>query len=260
MDASYGDNMANTVKAFQTARGIAADGVIHDDAWAALNSDTAPALIPYTVGDTDVAGPFVKVPADMLEQAKLPTLGYQSALEQLSERFHISPKLLEKLNAGKKLDQAGEQINVPNVERAPVEAKAAKIAVHQDCNCLEALDDQGKPIAHYPATMGSEHDPLPIGDWKLGKPVKNPIFFYNSALFWDASEAHAKARIKPGPNNPVGVVWIPLSKEHYGIHGTPEPSTIGRAQSHGCIRLTNWDAAELADLVTPGLSAELRKE
>ncbi len=116
----------------------------------------------------------------------------------------------------------------------------------------------GKIIAHYPASMGSEHDPLPVGEWKIGRVIHNPIFFYNADLFWDSDETHAKAKIPAGPNGPVGVEWISLSKEHYGIHGTPEPAEIGKTQSHGCVRLTNWDAVELGGLVKPGMTAELR--
>ena len=102
------------------------------------------------------------------------------------------------------------------------------------------VDAADKTIARYPASTGSEHDPLPIGEWKIKGVARNPDFHYNPKLFWDADPAHAKAKIAPGPNNPVGMVWVDLSKEHYGIHGTPEPSKVGKTESHGCIRLTNW--------------------
>ena len=121
-----------------------------------------------------------------------------------------------------------------------------------------ALDPDGKVMARYPATVGSEHDPLPIGTWKINGVSWNPSFAYNPELFWDSEPTDEKAKLPPGPNGPVGVVWIDLSKPHYGIHGTPEPSTIGKTQSHGCIRLTNWDAAELAQMVSPGLPAPAR--
>jgi lipoprotein-anchoring transpeptidase ErfK/SrfK len=107
-------------------------------------------------------------------------------------------------------------------------------------------------IAEYPVTSGSQHDPLPIGNWRVTVISLHPVFHYNPDLFWNAPEADEKAKIQPGPNNPVGVVWIGISKEHYGIHGTPEPSLVGHAESHGCVRLTNWDAAELAKIVTVG--------
>ena len=114
--------------------------------------------------------------------------------------------------------------------------------------------EDGKVVFYAPVTVGSKNDPLPIGEWKVTAVQKNPVFHYNPKLFWDADPSHSKAKIQPGPNNPVGVVWIDVSKEHYGIHGTPNPATVGKAQSHGCIRLTNWDAWELAQLVKPGTS------
>jgi len=117
---------------------------------------------------------------------------------------------------------------------------------------LTVTDPDGKVLFYAPVTTGSEHDPLPIGEWKVTSIQFNPKFHYNPDLFWDADPSHTKATIQPGPNNPVGLVWINLSKEHYGLHGTPEPATIGRTQSHGCVRLTNWDALKLAGLVQPG--------
>jgi lipoprotein-anchoring transpeptidase ErfK/SrfK len=113
-------------------------------------------------------------------------------------------------------------------------------------------DAQGQVLFHAPVTSGSEHDPLPIGEWSVTAVVRHPTFNYNPDLFWDADPAHAKATIKPGPNNPVGVVWIDLSKEHYGLHGTPNPSRVGHTASHGCVRLTNWDALKLAAFVRKG--------
>lgn len=259
IDGLAGANMQNTVRAYQSSHNMPPDGTVNGATWAALNTDTQPPLVTYTIVQADVAGPFNQVPADMLEQAKLPALGFSSPLEELAERFHASPKLLKDLNPGKRFDSAGEQILVPNVNRTPIAGEAALIVVKKSCSCVEVFDAQNQLLAHYPATMGSEHDPLPIGEWKVSKPLWNPVFHYNSNLFWDADEKNAKADIKPGPNNPVGVVWIGLSKEHYGIHGTPEPSTIGRTQSHGCIRLTNWDATELGNMVKPGMTASLRE-
>jgi lipoprotein-anchoring transpeptidase ErfK/SrfK len=195
----------------------------------------------------------------MMEKAALPALGYSNALELLGEKFHVSPKLLATLNPGKSFDRAGTEILVPNVHTPKPGEKAAKIVVDKTSSTVQAWDAAGKEIAQYPATMGSEHDPLPIGNWKVNGVSKNPPFHYNPDLFWDAEASDEKTTIKPGPNNPVGVVWIDLSKPHYGIHGTPEPSTIGKTQSHGCIRLTNWDAEELATMVTPGIPAILQE-
>jgi len=126
------------------------------------------------------------------------------------------------------------------------------VTVTKSTSALTVEDAAGKVVFYAPVTTGSEHDPLPIGEWKVNGVQFNPSFNYNPELFWDADPAHAKAKLPPGPNNPVGLVWIDLSKEHYGIHGTPEPSAIGRTQSHGCVRLTNWDALRLAGMVKPG--------
>jgi lipoprotein-anchoring transpeptidase ErfK/SrfK len=225
--------------------------------WAALNSGSTPALIPYTITGDDLKGPFVPtIPTDMMEKAKLDYLGYASPLEELAERFHVNPQLLKSLNPRATFDTAGEMLMVPAVH-PPRDTKAAKVVVSKSDSSVSAFDAQGQLIARYPASSGSDHDPLPIGTWKITYIFKNPKFFYNPDLFWDADSKQAKAVIKPGPNNPVGLVWINLSKQHYGIHGTPDPSQIGHTQSHGCIRLTNWDALELAGMVAPGTPAEL---
>jgi lipoprotein-anchoring transpeptidase ErfK/SrfK len=225
----------------------------------ALPDTSADPLTTYTITEPDAAGPFIgTLPSDMMDQAKLPALGYTSMLEALAERFHSSPNFLKRLNPGSSW-KAGDTIKVPNVE--PFELSSAKAArgvpgvdviVSAASKSLEVRDPSGKILMHAPVTTGSAHDPLPIGEWKVNGVSWNPVFNYNPDLFWDANAAQAKTKIAAGPNNPVGVVWIDISKEHYGLHGTPEPSTIGRTESHGCIRLTNWDATRLARLVSPG--------
>jgi lipoprotein-anchoring transpeptidase ErfK/SrfK len=259
IDGVFGSNVVQTVAGYQKAHEMTGSGMVDEATWKLLNSDTATPLARYSIRPEDVAGPFETIPEDMMEKAALPALSYSSPLELLSEKFHVSPKLLTKLNPGMPFDKAGEEILVPNIHAASPAEKAAKVVVDQTSSTVSAFDAEGKRIAQYPATMGSEHDPLPIGDWKITGVSRNPPFHYNPDLFWDADANDEKATIKPGPNNPVGVVWIDLSKPHYGIHGTPEPSTIGKTQSHGCIRLTNWDAAELAAMVTPGTPAILQE-
>ena len=251
IDGYYGLNTQNAVLAFQSSRGIGATGVVDSSTWEQLNADASPALVAYTITEQDTAGPFAKIPEDMMEKAELPALGYTSLLEALGERFHIKPQLLVRLNREKKLNAPGEEILVPNVQASPL-PRAASVVIRAADQSVSALDKEGKILARYPASIGSSRDPLPVGSWKILGIRKDPEFNYNPALFWDAKPEHAKAKIAPGPNNPAGVVWIDLSKPHYGIHGTPEPATIGRTQSHGCIRLTNWDAAELAMIVGPG--------
>jgi lipoprotein-anchoring transpeptidase ErfK/SrfK len=168
--------------------------------------------------------------------------------------------------------RAGQQVRVPNIgadriDAAAVDdrkwlatlvslgvgsdqAKATRIVVSKSKGTLKAFDAQDKLVALFTLTSGSSHDPLPLGTWGINGVSKNPPFVYDPTLFWDVPDHEEKQQLPPGPNGPVGVVWIDLTKEHYGIHGTPEPQTIGRAESHGCVRLTNWDAARLAQMVS----------
>ena len=259
IDGASGSNTRKAIAGFQASNDLPASGELDDATWEALKRDPVPALISYTLMDVDVAGPFAPIPADMIEKSKLPALGYTSAIEALGEKFHASPRLLQKLNPGKDLTRSGESIVVPNVMGEDALPTADHVVVDKSDSTVRVVDASGKTLAQFPATSGSEHDPLPLGEWKIQGVAKNPEFHYNPALFWDADPAHSKAKIAAGPNNPVGVVWIDLSKEHYGIHGTPEPATIGKTQSHGCIRLTNWDAQTLAAAVAPGVRAVLQE-
>jgi lipoprotein-anchoring transpeptidase ErfK/SrfK len=256
IDGRIGSNTRHAIAGFRTQQGLPAGEGADDAIWRALDRNSSPVLIPYTIAADDLKGPFVKVPPDMMAQAKLDYLGYASPLDKLSEKFHIRPALLQQLNKCGKCNREGQQIMVPNV-RASIRAQAARIVVSMSSNTLTVLDAAGKIVAQYPCSSGSEHDPLPIGEWKIVGVARNPQFHYNPNLFWDANATDAKTTIAPGPRNPVGLVWIDLSKEHYGIHGTPAPSRIGYSQSHGCIRLTNWDALELASMVKPGTPASL---
>jgi|SRR5579862_6165905 len=258
IDGNYGSNMEKTVASFQRARGLPINRVVGTETWAALNTDTAAALLTYTITQEDVAGPFSPTPAEIMEQSKLPYLGYESALEGLGEKFHASPILLKELNPGSSFDKEGELILVPDVITASP-GMAASVVVSKSDSSVTALDAAGKILSYYVATIGSEHDPLPIGDWKINGVSHSPIFHFDPALFWNAHPADQKAEIQPGPRNPVGVVWIDLSKEHYGIHGTPAPGKVGHAESHGCIRLTNWDAFELSHMVKNGTPAILQE-
>jgi lipoprotein-anchoring transpeptidase ErfK/SrfK len=229
---------------------------------AALPADE---VTTYTLTEQDVAGPFTpNIPRSMMEMATLDALNYENVAEKLGEEFHCSPALLRRLNPGAKF-AAGEELKVPNIlhEVAPVgpprgsqadssNPAATTVKVSKSGSDLIVTDGASHVLMYAPVTSGSEHDPLPIGDWTVRGVERNPKFHYNPELFWDAKATDTKATIQPGPNNPVGVVWIDLSREHYGLHGTPEPSLIGKTTSHGCVRLTNWDAEKLAGLVRPG--------
>lgn len=257
IDGAFGSNMGKAITAFQQAQGLTPTGRMDADTWTALSRESVPALVTYVISAADVAGPFKPIPADMMEKAKLPAMGYTSAAEALGEKFHASPALLKQLNPRKALVE-GARIHVPNVGNAAPLPKGGKVVVSKSTSTVALQDADGKTIAQFPASLGSDHDPLPVGTWKILGVAKNPVFHYHPELFWDANPAHARAKLAPGPNNPVGVAWIDLSKENYGIHGTPEPSSIGKTQSHGCIRLTNWDAAALAQAVGPGTPAILQ--
>ena len=258
IDGSPGRNFREAVKGFQSFHVIPPTGVVDRATWKALNVDKGLAVIAYRVTAADVAGPFVKIPNDWAEMAKLPKMGYASVDEELGEKFHLNPRLLHELNPNKTFDEAGTEIMVPNlnIQRS---ARAASVGVKKAEGTVTAFDGRGKVIAQFPATTGSDHDPLPLGDWKVVDVHPNPTFSYNPDLFWDAGSKESKQLIAPGPRGPVGVVWIGLSKEHYGIHGTAEPSGVGHVQSHGCIRLTNWDAMELSRMVGPGTPVHLKE-
>ncbi|HUP90959.1 MAG TPA: L,D-transpeptidase [Solimonas sp.] len=258
IDAKSGSSLRSAVAAFQEAHGLPRSGKIDRATWAALAKDDAPALVKYEIAAADVAGPFLPIPEDVQERAAMPALGYTSAAEALGEKFHVSPKLLKRLNPRKDF-AAGQAIVVPDVTPTAALPKAAKVVVDKSDSTVALLDADGKLLAQYPASMGSEHDPLPIGEWKIKGVARDPVFHYNPDLFWDAEATETKATLPAGPNNPVGLVWIDLSKEHYGIHGTPEPSSILKTESHGCIRMTNWSALEMAQAVAPGIPATLQE-
>jgi lipoprotein-anchoring transpeptidase ErfK/SrfK len=259
IDGAFGSNMRQALSGFQAARNLPVTGKLDEATWNALNGDNAPTVVSYTLAESDVAGPFRPIPDDMMEKAKLPTLGYATVQEGLGEKFHASPGLIDKLNRGKNLTLAGEQIMVPNVVGTAPLPPAARIVVSRDSHVLTLEDASGRPLAQYPASTGSEHDPLPIGNWKIDGVARNPSYNYNPKLFWDAKPGDAKTKVPAGPNNPVGVAWIDLSIPHYGIHGTPVPGLVGKTESHGCIRLTNWSAAEVAGLVKAGTEVVLKE-
>lgn len=291
VDGKEGLSTRNAILGFQEANDLPQTGKLDEATTAALATwSNIPATRVVTIPADFAAGPFQPIPAKAADQAVLPAMGYASLEEKLAERFHTTPETLRALNPAAKPDAsaqataaaspaephqyaAGQQIRVPNVGADQTDAAAAKdakwaatlaslgvgtsqpkvarIVVSKSKGTLKGYDASDKLVAMFTATMGSVHDPLPLGEWKILGVARNPTFHYNPELFWDVEDSAAKQTLQPGPNNPVGVAWIDLSKEHYGIHGTPEPRTIGRAESHGCVRLTNWDVARLAQMVSP---------
>lgn len=262
IDGRAGANFGRALAGFQKSRGLTSTGALDDQTFERLRQEfrDEPAFVAYTTTDADVAGPFQpQIPTDLVAQSTLPSLDYRNALEALAERFHASPMLLTSINPGQTFARAGEQIIVPNIavidanaSRSTAERPTVRIVVSKATSALTVQDADGRVIFFAPVTTGSRHDPLPIGTWKVQGVQQMPVFHYNPSLFWDASPTHSKAKIAAGPNNPVGVVWIDLNKPHYGIHGTPDPSKVGHVESHGCVRMTNWDVRRVAEWARPG--------
>lgn len=274
LDGQEGHFLTMALRGFQQARELAVTGQLDEASWAALNRDTAPTIIRMVLKEDALDANFTpNIPHGLMAQAALPYLGYRDLLERLAERFHTTPQMLLALNPALKKPHAGMELMLPGVIPAnrdyaatlspewramlatlnvgAVQPVAAKLVVVKAQSVLKAYDAQDRLVAQFPATMGSQHDPLPIGNWIVKGTAFLPTYHYNPRLFWDATEGDRRAVLPSGPNNPVGVAWIDLDKPHYGIHGTPEPSRIGRSQSHGCIRLSNWDVARLAQMVSP---------
>ncbi len=256
IDGKGGKNSREALAAFQAAHGLASGARSRKALLQALGADAVKPIVSYTITAEDVAGPFNKtIPEDATEQSKLPGLYYTSVLEELAGKFHSAQALLKRLNPRARFI-AGERIRVPNVlgvdQATRAQTGLVKIVVSKKASVLMVYDREGRVIFYAPVTSGSEHDPLPFGNWVITDVVRNPIYNYNPDLFWDANPANAKVKIAAGPNNPVGVVWMGIDVPHYGIHGTPEAGEIGHSASHGCVRMTNWDATRVADLVRDG--------
>jgi lipoprotein-anchoring transpeptidase ErfK/SrfK len=259
INGQYGDNTRSAVYGFQSAHKLKMTGWVDAATWKALNADDQPVLMDYTITREDVKGPFEVIPAKMEEMAQLSWLSYQSPEQELGERFHISPKLLKALNPGKDMHKAGVKITVPHVQRDLGLPMADTIVVSKTNQAVTVFNARGAILAQYAATLGSAENPLPMGAWTVAGVEFTPWFFYNPKMFWNPRPFEATAKIPPGPNNPVGKVWIGLSKQHYGIHGTGAPDRIGQAEARGCIRMTNWDVLELSSCVRRGTPVILRE-
>ncbi|UCI07448.1 L,D-transpeptidase family protein [Mesorhizobium sp. B1-1-8] len=262
IDGRLSENFTKAVGAFQAANGLQSDGKLTSETWDKLAATySGPVLVTYEVTRKDLRGPFTRrIPARMERMAHLRRLGYRNAREKLAERFHISEQLLGMLNPKTGFRNAGTSLVVPDVGRGDPPAAIAEAEVDKGARLVRVLDASGKWLAVYPASIGSDEKPAPSGTAEVKRVVHNPTYHYDPDFAFKGVKTKRPFTIAAGPNNPVGSVWIDLSIESYGIHGTPEPGKIGATFSHGCIRLTNWDAEDLASMVKQGTKVAFKDE
>jgi lipoprotein-anchoring transpeptidase ErfK/SrfK len=258
IDGRFGESVQKALRAFAEANGLAASKTLTPEIWAKLREvSSAAVLTDHVIAAQDVKGPFVaKIPARLEAMKELPALGFTSAKEALAEKFHMSEAVLAALNPGKSFDRAGETIVVvaPAVsEKSPV---SSRIEIDKTRGTAKAFGADGKLLAFFPASVGSADKPTPSGTLKVTSVHRNPTYRYNPDYKFKGVKARRPFVVRPGPNNPVGSVWIALSEEGIGLHGTAKPSRVGKSQSHGCVRLTNWDAELLAASVKKGVMVD----
>lgn len=264
LDGRWGRNSAIALWWYQRSRGInaAEPGALDEATFRSLAADAGGGAVlkEYTLTEEDLKGPFVSVPEEMYDKAELDCLCYESLKEKLAERFHTTMEFMDQLNAETKFSdlKAGDRIWVPNVREPLTQDRPdiARVVVSIRGNTFNAFDAQGNLIFHAPTTLGNKYDPSPNETVEVKKIVHDPHFHYQPKLFAEVPDHEPEANLNPGPNSPVGVVWVALSKPHFGVHGTSDPDSIGYASSHGCVRLTNWDAQEVARRLSPGIKIE----
>ena len=273
IDGLKGTSFEYAVRGFQEARGLQVTGELDNPTRQALLRDKAPSVRRLRIDESDAQGPFTQIPKEPEDQAKMKRLAYRNLLEKIAEKFHTTPATLIALNSPSTVLRAGTVLRLPNVLPASRsyegvkpdvaqllsdlnisgdQPKAERVVVDKSDKVVRVFAEGGRLIAQFPATLGSDKDPLPLGNWKVNSIAYNPPFKYQPQLFWDVEDTEKEQMLPPGPNGPVGVVWIDLNREHIGIHGTNSPETIKRAESHGCVRLTNWDAARLTRMIGNG--------
>lgn len=258
IDGRWGKNSAIAVWMWQRSHGLEATGDVDEATFRSLAAaaGAVPAIVGHQLTADDVKGPFVQIPEDVYDQEKLTCMCYETLREKLAERFHSSEEFLERLNPDVKFFdlQAGQTINVPNVRPALTSEQhdIARVVVSISGNSFDGFDANNNLVFHAPTTLGAGYDPSPTETVKVVKIIDHPQFHYDPTLYHEVPDEKPDAHLKPGPNSPVGVVWMALSKPHYGVHGTKDPEAIGYASSHGCIRLTNWDAAEVQHRISEG--------
>jgi lipoprotein-anchoring transpeptidase ErfK/SrfK len=254
IDGRQGENYEKALKAFAEDRHLDFKTGLSAEIWRELTAaSNDPIVTQYTLSDNDARGPYLdKVPTKLDDMKGLRAMSYGSPRERIAERFHMSERLLAQLNPGSRFNRKGDNVFVVQLADKCMRTKAARLEVDKSAQTLRALDENNKLVAFFPITAGSSERPAPSGELKIRKVVRNPTYRYNPDYAFKGVRSRKPFIVAPGPNNPVGLVWIALPGEGYGIHGTPEPSKVGKAESHGCIRLTNWDALHLADLVSKG--------
>jgi lipoprotein-anchoring transpeptidase ErfK/SrfK len=251
IDGKQGENLNHAIAAYAKAHRLPADGDSTAQIFATLSSvDKRPITQDYKISADDEKGPFIgTLPGDFAEQAKFRQLGYRSPEQELAEKFHMSEALLETLNPGANFAAAGTTIVVVHPGNGDIGDGAARIEVDKTNNQLRLFDGTGKLMAAFPATVGSAERPAPDGTWAVKFVTFNPDYTYDPKRLTFGKKSEGALTLAPGPNNPVGSTWIELTKPTYGIHGSPDPDLVGKTASHGCIRLTNWDATALGHAV-----------
>ena len=240
IDGRMGENTVHALREFKKRWGLPADGRLDEETWNRLSQNSPKELVPYTLSTKDVSGPFAEdIPDDYAAMAKMEKLSYTSTAELLSEKFHVDIELLKSLNPGARFVRAGEKIIVPNVEDAVPQGKLERIEVDKVQGVLRGYGEDGKVVVVYPASIGSNDNPSPSGKMTVKGVARNPKYSYRPEVNFQQKDNDAPLTLPPGPNGPVGSIWIDLTKETYGIHGTAQPELVGKASSHGCARLTN---------------------
>jgi lipoprotein-anchoring transpeptidase ErfK/SrfK len=253
IDGRFGENAKKALHAYEAAQQTAQSDDVTDEIWSKLTANDRAVMTQYTIAKEDVAGPFLqKLPAKIEAMKDIPAMSYTSPREGLAEKFHMSEDLLAALNPGKHFDRVGETISIVDVSGDQDPAKADRVEVDKKAQVVKLFNKSNILLAFYPATVGSEEKPSPSGTLKVTEIDRNPTYHYNPAYHFKGVHSRRPFTIKPGPNNPVGNVWINLSGDGYGIHGTPSPGKISKSESHGCVRLTNWDAERVAERVAKG--------
>jgi len=265
IDGRWGTNTEKAIYWFQRREGIPATGHLDQQTFERLVREAgAPERLvrEHRLSERDVEGPFVEIPDDIYEHASLECSCYESLSEKLGEMFHASPELLRKLNPGVELGSlaAGNTIRVPAIreQHAALSTRPSRLVISDEGRYLHAVDADDRILFHFPATLGSSYDPSPTGDFRVVRIAEDPWWHYQPSILAHVDDDEEEARIPPGPNNAVGVVWMALSEPHYGIHGTAAPETIGYTSSAGCVRLTNWDALFLSRRIATDTQVEFR--